>query len=309
MAFDINIVRVNLSDLLLPNKARHNFLLPFVKDIICYNQGRYIQFEYLLGLNHKDLKEALKKEETHEILKKLDELTQYIGDELQTVSNHNFQYLLDYFKKQDRSKFLPRICIKGTKEEKIIDLYRSTKREYFVSEHPVESNTGFKSVVDEGIYFLRNNLPNTAKNGYYKNPRLDDNCARNYTPKRKSLKKDREDLEWHQCWKKERAIDAGWHNACYKSTLIVPMTLINNDLSPNFKKRFFTEQQKDNRTIWGFLCFDHPNVNYFNEENDVKIGYIFADILSLYYVSAYIHTEISETYKRAERRGGKNEEE
>jgi len=309
MALDINLI--SLPDFLSHSKIADTYLLSFLKDTICYNQGRYIQFEYLLGLKHKELKETLTNKDASEILAKLNELTQYIEDELQTVSNHNFQSLSDYFKKQNRSKFLPRVCIKGTKEGKIIDLYRSSAREYFVSEHTIESNTGFEYVVNEGIYFICNDLPNKAKQGHYRNPRLDDNCVRNYAPKRTffRLGKDTEDLRWQQCWKKEVAIGADWHRACYKSTLIIPMTLINNDLSPNFKKRFFTERQKNNRTIWGFLCFDHPSIDYFNAEDDEKIGYIFADILSLYYVSAYIHTEISETYNCAERIGGENEEE
>lgn len=306
MALDINIF--SLPDIALLSKSTSLQFISFIKNAVCYNQGRYIQFEYLLGLNHKDLKDSIKaRDNTPNILSKLNELTQYIENELQTISNCNFKYLLDYFRMQDRSKFQPRICIKGTKDGKITDLYRSSAREYFVPEHSVESNSGFEYVVNEGIFFICNNIPNEAKYGRYRNPRLDDNRVRNYNPKRTLFRKDKEDLEWHQCWKNEDNISAGWHRSCYKSTLIVPMTLINNDLSPDFKKRFFTEQQKDNRTIWGFLCFDHPNINYFNEKSDINMGYIFADILSLYYVSAYIHTEISNAYNEAETIGGENE--
>jgi hypothetical protein len=48
------------------------------------------------------------------------------------------------------------------------------------------------------------------------------------------------------------------------------------------------------------LCFDHPKENYFDEDKDVSVGYVFADILSLYVFVRLIYTEMSKTYGKVE---------
>ena len=58
------------------------------------------------------------------------------------------------------------------------------------------------------------------------------------------------------------------------------------------------------RTIFGFLCFDHVDENYFDQENDVSVGYVFADLLSMYVFTRLIYMEISKTYSKIEKRLG-----
>ena len=44
---------------------------------------------------------------------------------------------------------------------------------------------------------------------------------------------------------------------------------------------------------------NHQTIDYFNEDIDTKIGYIFADILSLYLIANLNYTLYSRTYKDA----------
>jgi hypothetical protein len=78
------------------------------------------------------------------------------------------------------------------------------------------------------------------------------------------------------------------------------MTLMNNkEFDIDFKTNFFEKIPEGSRAIWGFLCLDHPEVNFFRKSDDVIIGYIFADIMSLYFIANFVHTEISKTFNQA----------
>ncbi len=278
-----------------------------LKEAICFNQGKYIEFEYLVGEKHKALKNALSQTNPsiEEIASCHEKLVKYIYNQLSAISKRNFEYLLRYYSLGSRSRFPARICIKLARDNYIVDAFRQ-KRIYRVESHPIDRNTGFKYVFDNGTYYLRNNLPGEAIRGLYINPRLDDQRVRNYKPPR--FHRDIIDFKWCDCWNKDPGpIPADWNLSCYKSTLIVPMTLINNELDNEFKDSFFNVKPYNNRTIWGFLCFDHPTVNYFKEDEDMSVGYIFADVLSLYFLSTHIHTSISNTFGKASSKLNKGE--
>ncbi len=282
-------------------KANWNDILKILASAVCYNQGKYIEFEFLVSEKHKSLKTATYQAtpDLNEVAKCYDELLAHMEMQLQTVSKKNFQFLRDYFCAGKRSRYAPRICIKVVKSGKIAEGYRSEKRTYFLSEHSPGENTGFESVVENGTYYLENNIPESAIKGYYKNPRLDPLRVHNYKASRKSrFVQESIDQDWVDCWFREPSDPPPikWQCACYKSTLIIPMTLINNDLDSEFRDTFFGPVPEESRAIWGFLCFDHPTTEYFNEEDDVKIGYIFADVLSLYFISAHIHNSRSKTF-------------
>jgi len=76
------------------------------------------------------------------------------------------------------------------------------------------------------------------------------------------------------------------------------MTLVNNTLSVEFKNRFAI-QEASLKTIYGFLCLDSHVLNFFNKNQDISIGYMFADLLSLYLINKLIYTTHSSTYKKA----------
>ena len=85
----------------------------------------------------------------------------------------------------------------------------------------------------------------------------------------------------------------------------------NEDLQPVFKNHFsipdkIVSKKKGNdddsvgRAIYGFLCFDHQQINYFNTDVDINIGYVFADILSIFLIQRLIYTEYSKTFQKAQ---------
>ena len=74
------------------------------------------------------------------------------------------------------------------------------------------------------------------------------------------------------------------------------MTLWNIELEEIFRNKI---QATDiGRAIFGYLCFDHVDVGFFKDE-DIELGYIFADILSLYFIARATYTDFSDTYKNA----------
>lgn len=280
--------------------------LSLLNKFICFNQGKYIQFEYLVGLNHKEMKKEITKDQPdkNRVEESLKALEKFALNEKKEISKRNFDFIIEYFNLGRRSKFSPRICIKGVTPEREISDFIRDHRITGMKKTPIESNTGFKHVSDNGTYYLCQNIPVSATVGTYINPRLMDGFVRSFSPKFLfKFKRDKIDLDWCRCWDVEpdSKNHLHWEYSCYKSTLIIPMTLINNELSDTFKTSFFKNNPLDNRTIWGFLCIDHPTINYFDEEKDIKMGYIFADILSLYFISTYIHTEASESYLKAAR--------
>ncbi len=75
------------------------------------------------------------------------------------------------------------------------------------------------------------------------------------------------------------------------------MTFKNNEFSHEFKKRFSSVFSKEYvQTFIGFLCFDHIKTEYFTKK-DRSIGFIFADLLSLYFLIRIIKTSLSTKYK------------
>ena len=172
------------------------------------------------------------------------------------------------------------------------------------SDCSVHENKGFNHVRENGRYYLCQNIPRETQKGEYYNPRLLKQAVDNYKPKNrivrhmKSRKNNFIDEDWLNCWRLIES-DGGppvkpHYRSCYKSTLIIPITLWNNKLNKHFLSKFnFPEV---NRTIFGYLCFDHIETNFFNPVFDVDIGYIFADILSLYLLIRFVFVDQSATY-------------
>jgi hypothetical protein len=179
---------------------------------------------------------------------------------------------------------------------------------YTYSNCPIESNTGFEQVYKSGKYYLNNNIPDEVKQSRYKNPRLNEAKAIKYThmlnrwEKFKIKKFKKPDEKWIDCWEEIRKPDGSTYRpnpeACYKSTIIIPMTLRENKYgNPEFFKRFRIQDDTE-RAIYGFLCIDHHQEDFFEQEPDQRIGYIFADIMSLYLITHLTYTRYSKTYPK-----------
>lgn len=294
-------------------------LSELLKEFVCYNQGKFASYSFELGELHKIIKNELNSEKPD--LSKLKEncikLLNYSIDQFKSEVKYNYnEYIMRYFK--NRAEYMPRMTVKACNNKQSIDLFRLHKR-YFTN-YESNENRGFQRIFSTGKYFLCNNIPlETAKGDYY-NPRLKSikvvsyiNYMKEHSLNEHKAKHDNTAKKlWMDCWvnegieddKREVRIDPT-HEECYKSTLIIPITLINSEISNNLRAHFDIpkvelSQDEIARSIYAFLCFDHQDISYFIKDIDVKIGYLFADILSLYLLDCLRYTKYSKnTFRKA----------
>ena len=258
---------------------------------MCYNQSSFLQYSFLAAERHKLIKSEFhkSKKDTKKINLLMQDLMNFLNKGLFEYTYQNFRYLRLFYLR--RSTIEPRFCIKGNirtyNKDKVISVFRNKKVNYD-SDCEIEKNTGFFSILKTGKYYFNNDIPKSVLEGKYSNPRLKNEC---------SDKTIGRDSYWETCWK-DYVLGKSNPSSCYKSTMIIPMTLWNNDLSNDFKERINIKNV--DRVIFGFLCTDHVDTNYFDEETDVAVGYFFADILSMYLLTRLIYTEISDTFRNVE---------
>lgn len=283
-----------------PERIAYEKHLSAIKDCMCFNQGSIVQYFYIASEYHKELKEYLTKNElvNDQHVKILtDKLINYLNIKFEEFTHVNFELLHNYF--QGRDKHSPRFCLKGNFKvdrtgEQVITVFRDTKVGY-ISDCEIEKNTGFWHIKNTGKHFLCNDIPKAAAEGKYLNPRLSKERVIAYKKQRVAsnlvtLWVKRKNLSsWASCWKDyDRDQD---RHSFYKSTLIIPMTLVNNVLDEDFILKI----PNADKLIFGFLCIDHVKENYF-KESDVTAGYIFADMISIYLFTRKLFTEISKTF-------------
>jgi hypothetical protein len=265
-------------------------LATVVQKAICYNQGALIEFAYMSGEKHKAMKEAHRDGDLDALPQNVQALIDYLNGALRESVLRNFQSLSEYYALREHGP-KPRICLKGNSQirekEGIVRLFGDAEVDY-KSNTEIENNSGHNHIYQTGMYFMENNIPEAAARGDYKNPRLNIERTKLFVAGQLN--------DWKECWV-DRSTDT---RAYYKSTLIVPLTLRNNQLSSEFKDMAKNFRDVD-RAIFGYLCLDSTERDYFTEQ-DVKVGYIYADLLSVFMFIRKMYTEISDTYKEASMR-------
>ena len=283
-----------------------------IKKSICDNQGLIVNYYFNGGRLHKKIKDVLRcgNTQNEQFAEKLYqhccELNSYLYEGLIKAIKINHDHLLEYF--GCRSKYGPRIVIKAFDGNQIVDIFR-LKNEYY-TEYPLTENRGFFYVYKHGTAFLCNDIPSKAAKDDYFNPRLNNQKVREYLSAIEAGEKMHDYENWIDCWtvkcysiKNQKDIRSS-PESCYKSTLIIPMTLLNNEgLSEDFRNHFKiplpSADKELGRAIYGFLCFDHTQANYFEDPLDIKIGYVFADLLSLFFIERLNFTKYSGTFNEA----------
>ena len=162
-------------------------VLGVLRKVICAHQGDITEHIYWGAELHKRLRTAT---EPAEIAKVLEAIENDLPDIFQRSWRVTVEHLTNYFRLTPPSKYLPRMCIKDTIERNgvkhMIDIFRENGGRT-VLEYPIAANTGFHSVEKDGRYFLCNDIPASAKNGYV-NPRLNQLAAKKYKPPSKIKK-------------------------------------------------------------------------------------------------------------------------
>lgn len=301
---DLNEMLLNI-----PEEKDHsyywdNYDAKALRDFACINQGELIQYMFLAGEFHKDLKtEFNRKTRNPDIIReKQERLINHLEQKFGDAVAKSFAEIHKMF--DCRHIESPRICLKvnrGINRKLIVPAFRDVKVTYN-SSCKVEENTGFEEIKENGRYFHCENIPEAAKSANYINPRLISKEVDKYELRCKPLSSQRrnnKDNEWVKCWRASKMVKGKTkqhYSNCYKSTLIIPLTLWNNKLAKLFVEKF--NMKNVERTIFGYLCFDHIETYYFYEDFDVNAGYIFADLLSLYLLTYIIYIDQSKTYKK-----------
>ncbi len=276
--------------------------MELIKQAIVYNTGSITNFQFEIERAHNELKNHLLNQNKKELKEAITHFEETIYKSLFSVFEVNAEYLANYF--AGRALRPPRIYLKFNYDGRIISGFSSKPAEYYAKYSP-EDNTGFYSIISRGNYFLLNNIPEAAKKNHYKNPRLKNSCVASYKKNplkyvRSLLDKNYTDTDWQKCWQHMRSDGSKIKpsiESCYKSTLIVPISLPNNSLSFSFKE--FFQIPESSGTILGFLCFDHVEENYFNASVDIDIATIFAHLLSSFFVDYLKHKTHSQVFKMA----------
>lgn len=190
-----------------------------------------------------------------------------------------------------------------------------------------KENTGFLKVESSGLAWRNNNLEQLAlSDECYLNPRINAEMIEIFKNSSVIKAHGLSDTQWRSCWKDIH--DFADVNAAYRSTMIVPITLRNNSNTPEFiellrhkaSKVLSTQSNLSSniseslqvnatlpysvdRTIMGYLCFDHPEIGYFDQQ-DEDVAYVIADWLSLYFFSRHLATTLSESFNNAVQHAG-----
>jgi hypothetical protein len=282
-----------------------------LRDYVCFSQGRAIEHFHLATLRHKEMRLALQASESDRKLRTRTAVSNFLGylnEEFEFFARTTFKKLAAHFERRSNSLSRVRMCLKGNwqgQNAQIVDIIRDRDTDYKSSPIDVSSNEGFEAVSSTGTYFLENDLPDLALKGRYRNPRIDQEQVNKLREKLRG--EDRRDaraldeLEWRSCWIDRE--EPGHPTRFYRSTLIIPCTVWNNSLSELFlesiRKRNPKMSPKFDRIILGYLCLDHVDVGFFKKPLDISVGYVAADIISIFLFTRWLLTEDSETYRRA----------
>lgn len=314
-------------------KERHEHLSTSIKKHICELQGQLAEYFFLGGEHHKNLRMAVQDykaavtEKQHskltraesrdirskraDVKKRLGELESFLKNGQAKACKTTFDSLSSYFlPRKKENYFEPRFCIKLVKGGNVFAFSRSTGSgsKQQPMKDAIESNSGFKYIAETGNFYFCNDIPSAAKQLSYMNPRLRSEAVGSYENsllwKIKHLFSFSEpcpDMAWVNCWNAN--IDNGQvphPEQCYKSTLIVPMTLKHDQVSGHFWDMFNGKSNGNfEKGSFGFLCLDCHEKDFFERDIDSRVGYVFADLLSLFFVATYTFSSLSETYKEA----------
>lgn len=281
-----------------------------IKDIIINHQSELINYIIIASDYHEKLskyllenKLELEQQEESRIEKlrdKFHELENFLNDHLKTVCDKNFDFIIKYL--SSRSNIEPRVCIKAIHNNRIYGIFRHKYNQDLNEEtiFLVQENTAFSYICQEGKFYHCLDIPRAIANGEYKNARIIEQRAKLYLKGRNQLTSGvkrllrKPDLDWMVCWKDNPSRP----ESCYKSTLVFPMIILENDAKTSVKK-FYSNNLQTRGIIFGFLCLDHHMENFFNLEEDKNVGYIFAEILSIYFAIYSKYGSCSESFRQA----------
>jgi YHS domain-containing protein len=290
-------------------------LLGLLERVMDFHQSSLMEYLFVADLKHREIEKELKSKQGKGALgKRVLELDNHLEQEFTNVSKKICEFLREYFSKDycsKRSKIPLRVSIKVIANNEIVSLRRFPENRFEDVQSLVSENSAFDALRSGEKFYFCNSIPKEILNGY-KNNRIDVSKAKEYVQRliNGEIKPIQDDIdeEWVKCWNQVTIKLSGDkveppRESCYKSTIALPIFFNAESLTSNEFKTFFhldrTEHLNAKKLILGYLCLDHPLENYFQQETDVGIGYIFSKILSLYMIFQLQYTQYSTIYYRA----------
>jgi hypothetical protein len=307
---DLNLYQVEDTSFTLNNGKDISLLM---KELVCFHQGSVFEYWFLASKKHQELKESFSfmnsifnKNLLHQHRKSLKE---YLLDGVTDNLQKSFEILERYFKAVKKDSFKgtelntslyipPRLGVKMVDEnEHLIDLARSAQTPKTRTNRKMK--LGDSSAFHEDPYLVNDifqliiESPENDEQAYI-NPSLNNS-------KVKAIFAQGENVEpfdfdkWVTCWEDEKQNALAYDDPrnYYRSTLIIPITLAHNDISWEFEQKFACEEGYA-RNIFGYLCIDSIYPKHFDAA-DVNVGYIAADLISLYLLSMINYLNKSKT--------------
>jgi hypothetical protein len=287
----------------------HEVLL-CLKNYICSNQLALAQYAFFANEQYKSLNNV------YSSSLKGGDVKEQVANEMIGLDNILDKGLSDAFDRANdcvksffanRAQSMPRLCLKVFDEDKIFTLLRLPDQYPIETEgFGAEENTAFNRLSIGDKYYLCNDIPTAVVKNEYKNFRINRDKVVEY----KNLldngaNHDEIKDKWYDAWnppatfsEKTNIMQRADPNTCYRSTLVLPLSLVKESLDKQFINHFNTSI--DGKSIaFGFLCFDHADIDFFDEVNDQLFGYILADVLSLYLMLQLSCTEYSTVYNNS----------
>jgi hypothetical protein len=273
--------------------------------LVCVNQSGVSQYWFQANENHKAVKdlvrEGLESYSEKEIVDRIDALESHLYDEFHQRFERSLGIFLELFESRSRGV---RCSLKVAVDDKLETLFRHPESSPDYGAFKMIENSAFESIVAGERYYLSNNIPQDIKSERYVNPRIDREKVIAYLEEIRrigdtGLAHDEPDRLWIECWNQSSSKRPISIESCYKSTLVVPMSIETREMRKSFSDHFDIDAASENnleRCIFGFVCFDHPDAEFFQENSDVDLAYVFSDVMSLYLICQLSCTQYSSAY-------------
>jgi hypothetical protein len=292
------------------------------KKFLCIVQGRLAAFSVIGAERHKTMRlvlqdykfatDELKPQKYQDLILAKVALDRLVDYELAVIAQEVFAALKEHFStRYSANLYGPRFCIKLIRrlhQSSVVYTYArdqgSSSKSEISFETVREKNTGFQEVSQSGNAYCCNDI--VGQNGAYKNPRLNHDRLRSYSSslwwwiKKKFVQTPSADEKWIDCWELGDNGERPPASSCYKSTLILPMTLLAKQVSEEFvaayNERWPLVESKYN---FGYLCVDCHEVDFFEDYDKVSL-FAHADLFTLFLIEAYSFSQHSSTYTEVE---------
>lgn len=278
-----------------------------LRETVCDHQILYTAYSLEMGKTHQELDHLLSevKKKEREVVTRTD--SEKIYDKLSALRDCHFlnleggskltcDFYVEYFSTSPAKKGTDsRACIKLTSENEIIDHYRSSGNSY--SPYPSKDNTGFVFSSYRGKEYACQDIPAAVKAGNYENSRISVDSVKAAYKKPFPYCVD----TWPTFWKRPEDGKPFSDGDCYKSTLIVPMTIGSADKTKKNIRELvdrLSSATGNEKCVLGFVCIDSPKAHTINDL-DISTGWMMADLMSLYLIDYLIYWDHSDIVEEA----------